>query len=443
MDLRFLPRLWQDLTHSLASCLHQRHAFRLGVLLTGALFAKGRRTVTSWLRAAGVGPGFAAYYYFLAALARRADLLAALLLRAALRHIAPTGPLLFALDDTPTKRYGPHVQGAGLHHNPTPGPTDQRFLYGHVWVTLAWVADHPLWGALGLPLRALLYVRKKDVPRVPKRQRWTFRTKLVLAADLVTWAAAWVRFLGRAVRVVVDGFYAKRPFLKAAAGAGVAVISRLRKDAALRTLPRRPRGGRRRGRPAGYGAGRISLAKRAGQSRGWRGVEARQYGKVRAKTIKTFLATWRPAGGVIRVVLVREPHGWLALFSTDLTLTAEEILRAAADRFSIEQDFHDLKEVEGLGQQQVRDIGANVGAFHVSAWVHVLIELWAWHEPKEAIADRGASPWDDAARRPSHADRRKALQRRCLGEEFRQRAAGQPLPPEIQEFVGRVIRHAA
>jgi len=444
VDLLFLPLLWQDLTHSLASVLHQRHAFRLAVLFTGALFAKGRRTVTSWLRAAGVGPGFAAYYYFLAALARRVELLAALLLRHALGHIAPDGPLLFALDDTPTKRYGPHVQGAGLHHNPTPGPTDQRFLYGHVWVTLAWVAHHPLWGAIGLPLRALLYVRKKDVPRLPERQRWTFRTKLELAAELVAWAADGVRFLGRAVRVVVDGFYAKRPFLKAAARAGVVVISRLRKDAALRTLPRRPRGGRRRrGRPATYGSGRISLAKRAGQRRGWQEVQARQYGAVRAKTIKSFLATWRPAGGQIRVVLVREEHGWLALFSTDVTLTVGQILSAAADRFCIEQDFHDLKEVEGLGQQQVRDIWANVGAFHISAWVHVLIELWAWGQPQEAIGDRSESPWDRAERRPSHADRRKALQRQCLGAEFLHRAADQALTPEIQEFVGRVIRHAA
>jgi hypothetical protein len=443
MDLLFLPSLWQELAHSLASSLHQRHAFRLGVLLTGALFARGRRTVTSWLRAAGVGIGFAAYYYFLAALGRRVELLAALLLRHALRHVAPDGPLLFALDDTPTKRYGPHVQGAGVHHNPTPGPTEQRFLYGHVWVTLAWVAAHPLWGAIALPLRALLYVRKKDVPRLPRRQRWAFRTKLELAAELVGWAARWVRFLGRAVRVVVDGFYAKRPFLKAAARAGVAVISRLRKDAGLRTVPRRPRGGRRRGRPATYGPGRISLAKRAGQRRGWRVVRARQYGATRVKTIKTFLATWRPTGGLIRVVLVREPHGWLALFSTDVSLTAEEILSAAADRFSLEQDFHDLKEVEGLGEQQLRDIWANVGAFHINAWVHALIELWAWDQPKEAICDRSESPWDRAERRPSHADRRKALQRQGLGAEFRQRATGQALAPEIQAFVGRVIRHAA
>jgi DDE superfamily endonuclease len=443
MDLRFLPLLWQDFAGGMASFLHQRHAWRLAPLLHGALFAKGRRTVTRWLQAAGIGAGFAAYYYFLAALGRHADLLAGLLLQRAVLRLAPDGPLLFAVDDSPTPRYGPHVQGAGVHHHPTPGPTDQRFLYGHVWVTLAWIVHHPCWGALGLPLRALLYVRAKDVPRVPARQRWAFRTKLELAAELVTWAARLVRFAGRSVRVVADGFYAKRPFLKAASAAGVAVISRLRKDAGLYTIPAPPRGGRRRGRPRVYGSGRISLAKRAGQKRGWQGVRACQYGETREKRIKTFEATWRPAGGRLRVVLVQEAHGWLALFSTDPALTAAEILAAAADRFSIEQDFHDLKEVEGVGQQQLRDIWANVGAFHVLAWAHTLTELWAWDRPREAICDRSDAPWDDAARRPSHADRRKALQRHCLGQEFLRVAAGQPLAPEIQEFVGRVIRHAA
>ena len=164
---------------------------------------------------------------------------------------------------------------------------------------------------------------------------------------------------------------------------------------------------------------------------------------MRAKRIKTFEATWRPAGGRIRVVLVQEDHGWLALFSTDPSLSAEEVLHAAADRFSIEQDFHDLREVAGLGQQQLRDTWANVGAFHVRAWAHVLVEWWAWGQPREALGDRRDSPWDDPERRPSHADRRKALQRQCLGQEFRRLAQGQPLTREIQEFVGRVIRHAA
>jgi hypothetical protein len=36
--------------------------------------------------------------------------------------------LLFGLGDTPTRRYGPCVEGAGVHHNSTPGPADQRFV---------------------------------------------------------------------------------------------------------------------------------------------------------------------------------------------------------------------------------------------------------------------------------------------------------------------------
>ncbi len=143
------------------------------------------------------------------------------------------------------------------------------------------------------------------------------------------------------------------------------------------------------------------------------------------------------------MVIVREEHGWLALFSTDPGMAVEEMLRVVADRFSIEQDFHDLKEVEGVGQQPLRNIWANVGAFHVSVWVPTLVELWAWGQPREAICDRSASPWDDPQRRPSHANRRKALQRECLGQEFQRLAEGQPLTPEIQQFVGRLINHAA
>jgi hypothetical protein len=42
------------------------------------------------------------------------------------------------------KRYGPKVEGAGLHHNQTPGPAGAKFIHGHNWVTLAWVVRHPL-----------------------------------------------------------------------------------------------------------------------------------------------------------------------------------------------------------------------------------------------------------------------------------------------------------
>ena len=49
-------------------------------------------------------------------------------------------------------RHGPQVQGAGVHHNPCPGPANTPFVYGHVWVVLGLLACHPLWGVIALPL---------------------------------------------------------------------------------------------------------------------------------------------------------------------------------------------------------------------------------------------------------------------------------------------------
>src|SRR5438046_6812264 len=158
---------------------------------------------------------------------------APVLLRIAVQVIVPGERLLLALDDTATKRYGPLVEGAGIHHNATPGPADQKFMYGHVWVTLSWVMRHTLWGTIGLPLLAMLYVRKINLKKIAPWYKVKFQTKLEQGAALVEWAVQTLRGLGKTLWVVVDGAYAKRPFLQRALKAGVVVVSRLRRDAAL------------------------------------------------------------------------------------------------------------------------------------------------------------------------------------------------------------------
>src|SRR5213080_1907366 len=135
-------KTWID---QLACLLDPRVAWRLLPLLTGLLFATGRRTVSSWLRAGALSDDYQDYYYFLSSLGHKVKALAAVILHLAVEVIAPDGRILLALDDTPSKRYGPKVEGAGVHHNPTPGPAGAKFLYGHNWVTLAWVVRHPRW----------------------------------------------------------------------------------------------------------------------------------------------------------------------------------------------------------------------------------------------------------------------------------------------------------
>jgi hypothetical protein len=401
----------------LASVLHRRVAWRLLPLLAGALFAQGRQTVASWLRGGELGNDFRLYYYFLGSLGRNVKSVAAVLFRIAVNKIVPGDRLLLALDDTPTKRYGPLVEGAGIHHNPTPGPAGQKFLYGHVWVTLSLVVRHGWWGTIGLPLLALLYVRQMDIAKIAPWYKIRFQTKLEQAAELVEWVVQTLYRLEKAVWIVADGAYAKRPFLRRALALGVVVVSRLRKDAALWSVPEViPPGQRKRGRPRTYGKDRISLAKRAGHRQGWQQDEFVLYGRKIRKKYKTFLATYEPVGGVICVVLVKEDNGWVAYFCTKVDATVAEILEAVADRAAIEQNFHDLKEVHGTGEQQVRNYWANLAAYHLTLWWHTLIELWAWDKPHKELTDRSASPWDEVSRRPSHADRRNALRRAFLEE---------------------------
>jgi hypothetical protein len=428
----------------LAGLLHATCAWRLAPLTTGLLFARGRRTVASWLRAGGLGRDYQDYYYFLGTLGRNINALAGALLRLAIGVIVPGERLLFAIDDTPTKRYGLKVEGAGIHHNPTPGRAGQKFLYGHVWVTLAWLVRHPCWDTIGLPLLAALYIRQIDLPKIAWLYRLKFQTKLEQAASLVEWLAGWLRYSRKTLWLVVDGAYAKRPFLQRAQKAGAVVISRLRKDAALWSVPVvLPAGKRGRGRPRTYGKERISLAKRAGHKHGWESGTFTLYGSAVLVHYKTFLATYKPAGGLIRVVLTRRDEGgWRAYFCTDVKATVAEILEAVADRAAIEQNFHDLKEVHGVGQQQLRNYWANIGAYHLSLWLHTLIELWAWAKPKHAIVDRSASPWDDTERRPSHADRRNALCRQSLEDEFQREAAAEHVSAKIPRLWRRLLRLA-
>jgi hypothetical protein len=290
-------------------------------------------------------------------------------------------------------------------------------------------------------LQAQLYVRKTDLGKLPPERPRDFCTKLQMAVDQLAWLKTWAKPHFEQLWVVADGAYAKRPFLKGARAHGFTVVSRLRKDAALWSLPDPVEPGQKRGpgRPPTYGKRRISLAKRAGQRRGWQEVQCVQYGEEVTKTIKTFLATWKPAGGVIRVVIVKEEDDWLPYFSANPEATAEEILEAMADRGSEEDTFKGVKEVEGAGQQQVRDLHSNEGCFNLNLWMYSLVEAWAWDKAEEDLVDRSDSPWDSEPRRPSHADKRKALQREVLHAEIQEALSGRPSKEEIRALVERLL----
>jgi hypothetical protein len=418
----------------MAGTLDARMSFRLAIIVAGMLLADDRRTASSWFVAAGVLDDWDRFYDALISIGRQSRDVSEVVLRLVIEKLDPGsgGRITLAIDDTPEKRYGRSVEGAGVHHDPTPGPAGGEFCYGHNWVSLAWLAKHPRWGVIALSLRSLLYVREVDVPQLDAKRGWIFATKHQLAAQLVTWFVTTLRSwkLERIVWIVVDGAYAARPFHDAALAAGAVVVSRLRKDAALFDLPPARTPGQR-GRPRKLGA-KLSLAKRAAHPDGWQSITYRCRGVEVTRDYKTFLAMSHLTDQPIRVVLLLfDDGGWVPYFCTDPDATVRDILEAAADRWAIEEHFHDLKEIWGAGQQQVRNVWSNIGCWHLNQWLHTLVELASWDAAEATLVNRTARPWDNANRRPSHADRRRAMALQILHAEF---PTTLPATPETQKY---------
>jgi hypothetical protein len=89
---------------------------------------------------------------------------------------------------------------------------------------------------IGLPLRALMYERQKDMAILPTKTP-TFRTKLTMAAEFIAWAADRLHGLGKSLWFVVDGAYARvTPYRRGqtiaplAIGLALMVAGRLRED---------------------------------------------------------------------------------------------------------------------------------------------------------------------------------------------------------------------
>ena len=420
---------------ALQAVMDPRIAFRLAIVVAGMLLAGDRRTASAWFVAGGVQEDWDRFYDCLTSVGRTSGKLATAVLGLVVRKLAPGlgDRILLGLDDSPTARYGRHVEGAGVHHNPTPGPAEGKWLYGHNWVALAWLARHPRWGVIALPLRSMLYVREVTLPKLAEKYGWEFRTKHQLGVELLTWFMRSLDALGVKAKVwlAADGAYAARPFLKPLLALGIVVVSRLRKDACLYDLPRTP-DPHRLGRPPVYGKNKISLAKRAAHRQGWQTIAYACRGVEVTRQYKTFLATSELVSGQIRVVLLRYEDGsWAPYFCTDTAADVRDILEAVAARWAIEEHFHDVKEVWGAGQQQVRNVWSNIGCWHLNQWLYALVELCCWDVPQSELSDRSERPWDNSDRRPSHTDRRRWISRKNLHEQF---VAALPNGPDQRKF---------
>lgn len=180
-----------------APALGPRSGRRLAALFLGPILAGGREALGRWIRAAGRSNPYRRCY---AAAVGRTERVATRSLSGLVEpSVADTPRLVLALDDPPTPRYGPEVQGAGVHRDPTPGPAGGPFVYGHVGGVLGRPVTHPLRGPPAPPRLARPCIRRKDLDAVAAKSRPAFATERELAVASVRGAYAWLNAWGRAV----------------------------------------------------------------------------------------------------------------------------------------------------------------------------------------------------------------------------------------------------
>ena len=56
--------------------------------------------------------------------------------------------------------------------------------------------------------------------------------------------------------------------------------------------------------------------------------------------------------------------------------------------------------------------------WNINAWLYAMVEIESWDKEKTTLVDRSDRPWDNIYRRPSHADRRRAIAREMLKNQF-------------------------
>lgn len=330
------------------------------VLLYGTILAPGRRTVAAALRALGIADDehFTNYHRVLNRAAWSPWVLSKLLLGLIiLLCLTPEEPLLILVDETLERRRGPQIRYKGRFHDAVRSTLRNVVTsLGLRWICLAILVPLP-WSQRpwALPFMVVLTLAPGTSKRLGKRHR----TIVEWAAIMITRVRRWQP--NREMVLVGDGTYAATELVEhcQTQQRPVKLVSRLRLDAVLHDEPLPQPEGKRGPKPK-KGPRQPSLAYRlAHRTTAWFECLVPWYGGTNKRlTYTTGTALWYHRGHKpepIRWVLVRCPENTYkptALFCSDQTVTAEQIITWFIARWNIEVTFEEIRAHLGFETQR-------------------------------------------------------------------------------------------
>jgi hypothetical protein len=341
-------------------------------LACGWTLARDRHTITTylWRTGATTAKHFSRFYVCLGCPLddRRWPLWAAVIRQVA--QVVPDGAVIRVIFDESTKKTaGRQIDGVGRYRNGAGSARQEdrtlqglNFVLGIMPIPLKWWPGH----RLSIPIGFELYLTPEPAQElgVPDRSRRQ------LARAILNFVAE--QLPKRHIRSVADGGYATRDYGRDLP-ASTHAVGRFPISSKLYELPSKPTQ-KRRGAPRKKGDLIGSPNTLAKTETGWSPHPSAARTEVHA-----WCGLWHAVlpGRLLQVVVVRRkatrgtkkpgqrkpPPPVEAFFTTELTLSTEDILSEYRDRWAVESDIRDTNAFEGLGQDQCRKrqriIGAN------------------------------------------------------------------------------------
>jgi hypothetical protein len=371
------------------------------LLLVGAILAPAQRTVTAALRVTGLAQmrQFHRYHRVLSRAEWSALAVGRVLLALLIAAFAPSGPLLFGIDETLERRRGKRIAAKGIYRDPVRS-SHSHFVKasGLRWVCLMLLVSIP-WAARTWALPILTVLAPSE--RYDREQGRRHKSLTDWARQLLLVVRRW--WPERAIVAVADSTYAALEFLAACRSwrAPVTVVTRLRLDAAL-YAPAPPRRSGQIGRPRLKGARQPTLAAVAADPRTrWTAITVAQWYGTGARTVEVVSATavWYHSGlppVPVRWVLIRDPQGHFAtqaLLCTDLAVTPAQILAWFVQRWQLEVTFAEARRHLGLETQRQWSAAAIRRTTPVLLGLFSLVTLLAHQQMPEPVGVVRQAAW--------------------------------------------------
>jgi hypothetical protein len=330
------------------------------------------------------------------------------------------GRLLVALDDSINPKTGKKIFACQHHFDHAAKLNQCRYPWSQQIVSIGLLKSiKRRWCCL--PLAFEFYFMKKHLQAKPVskgKKPVAFRTKFEQATDMFARLAG--VFPTETVLVVTDSWFGNNGLLKPlrqTLGERAHVLTRLRVNNTLYALP--PASGRRKGRPRKYGAKLGAASELAiGYQAQAKSYEVSLYGKWREVLAYDQVLMLKTLRCPVRVVWVYRARQWIALVTTDLALTVEQIIEFYGARWKIEAGFREIKQEIGSSQSQTRNAFSVTNHLHFCMMATTLVWIYAdriSHTPARRYAthDRTDFAFGDVRRLISSVMAKQGFDRLC------------------------------